>query len=82
MATATVLVTLAFTVRSISVLQNNSQYQPQLAGNVVDTGDQPSQPENSNIRSAEPTPSSCTPTQNCGRSSCAAAKGGSCGCGG
>jgi len=37
----------------------------------------------SNIKQAAPTPTSCTSTQNCGRSTCDAASGrGSCGCGG
>jgi hypothetical protein len=35
-----------------------------------------------NIRAANPTPTSCTSTQNCGQESCAASRGGSCGCGG
>ncbi len=37
-----------------------------------------------NIKQAAPTPSSCTPTQNCGSSSCgvASGRGGGCGCGG
>ena len=35
----------------------------------------------SNIKKAEPTPSSCTPTQNCGSPTCAATRGGGCGCG-
>ena len=38
----------------------------------------------SNIRPAAPTPSSCTPTQNCGSPTCVGSRGGGCssGCGG
>jgi len=80
---AVILITLAFTVRSILVWQNDSQYQSQLTGGVGETGNQPSQPEAPNIKSSQPTPSSCTPTQNCGSPTCGAARGtGSCGCGG
>jgi len=79
-ATAAILITLVFAGRVISAWQYNSQYQSQLTGSIVDNGDQPSQ--TSNIKRAEQTPTSCTPTQNCGRPSCAASRGGSCGCGG
>ncbi len=76
-AVAAVLITLAFAMRSIQAWQYNSQ--SQLTGSFVDSEDQPSQ--TTNIRRAEQTPTSCTPTQNCGRPTCAAARGGSCGCG-
>ncbi len=79
-ATAVILIVLTFAMTNISALQNNSQ--SELTGSFVDSEDQPSQTQTSNIKRAGQTPTSCTPTQNCGQPSCAAARGGSCGCGG
>lgn len=79
---AAVLVTLTFAVKAVLTMQYDSQDQPQLAGSVSGSGST-AQPDAPNIRSANPTPSSCTATQNCGSPTCAAAQGtGGCGCGG
>ncbi len=76
---AVVLIATAFAVKAIIDWQYGSRYQPELSGRVSDVG---SAPQGSNIKSAQPTPSSCTPTQNCGSPTCAAAQGtGGCGCG-
>jgi hypothetical protein len=54
-----------------------------IANNDEVTGAAVTEPE-SNIKQAAPTPSSCTPGQNCGSPTCAVAtgRGGGCGCGG
>lgn len=77
---AVVLVTLTFAVKAILTMQDGSQYQPKLTGSAASNIEQPTAP---NIGSSQPTPSSCTASQNCGSPTCAAAQGtGGCGCGG
>jgi hypothetical protein len=78
LALATIITGLFLAVVISATIMTNATDSPdtKLSLGTQDTLEKPN-----NIRSSAPTPSSCTATQNCGQQTCAASRGGSCGCG-